>query len=214
MVLPVCHHALVACAPWRTGLLNGVLITGRSNSSGKRCPVVAFASGQHGPDVSCQFIRNRSNHHTVGSAPDQSSDPVRVCSPSDDGARAIRQQGTQIGIAALGYSQLPYSSSCACLPRHQPQPSSKFSPRLGACRIHIVATAAVAVINPTPGISEIIWQVGVSASARLSRPSISAISLSRLCTRAHCSRSVSIKIPGNCLSRVAMTVGNDLSKAR
>ena len=40
--------------------------------------------------------------------------------------------------------------------------------------------AAVAVINPTPGISEIIWQVGVSASARLSRPSISAISLSRL----------------------------------
>jgi len=116
-------------------LLNGVLITGRSNSSGKRCPVVAFASGQHGPDGSRQFIRNRRNDHTVRSARDQSSDPVRVCAPSDDGARAMHQQGTQIGIAALGDAQLPYSSSCACLPRHQPQPGSKFSPRLEACWI-------------------------------------------------------------------------------
>lgn len=47
----------------------------------------------------------------------------------------MHQQGTQIGIAALGDAQLPYSSSCACLPRHQPQPGSKFSPRLEACRI-------------------------------------------------------------------------------
>ena len=78
----------------------------------------------------------------------------------------------------------------------RPSQAANSRPDRNAAGSPIMATAAVAVSTPTPGIAAIRRLATLSRCQSLSRRSISPISSSRRLTRAHCSRKASTTIAG------------------
>ena len=128
-----------------------------SSSSGNHF-LISFAPAQHGPGDARGRVGHREQHDVGRPAGEQAGEPGRAdlllaSRPAEMGARTMHQQASDVAVSALGNMPEPLLAAARVLLRYQTQPGGDLARRAELNGIATLATTAVAVIRPTPGIS-------------------------------------------------------------